>query len=581
MIERALTDLRLWLAYVGRRITRRLGRAQSTIRNGPSALVAALLFALTASTSACSNIEKPDLDRDVAQEKIVPPAWQPLPLRVGLAPLLHENELNAEKTNVDKTKRWVIVPAPDRLNGQDGMHKKLLDVLTKYRMFERVEPISGATPKMSVEELRRLALAQGFDVVLQPSLRRHDIGYVKSNGMYAWNMFFWWMMSPVFTWWIADEVFDVNVQIDMRLYPTSSGHLLLNKRLAPQETITRNCDDFDHGFNALSIFSTPGYMGESNWQKLGGKLIPIGECEAHKQMLRFVTRELSRKVEDADFLDELRRRSGIIIGVDSPGRPGLPLTRFAEADANALSRFWLKAPRRPLTDGATVTLTGATATKTEALRAISELTTLARGNDDFFLAFCGTGTLTKDGALGLALAQPSVAGGDQPLEITPLLELVEAAIAERPRTLVLYLDCSFLAKGDSRCAATDALIARLPARAENEKPRSLLQPVIARCTELGVRLVIISATGAQVGLPAPERALEMEDLGGGLFTAYVLEALAGKADSNKNGEVSLDELRGYVDARIAQIAELEGVNQKAWYFADEGRDKYELPSGKK
>jgi hypothetical protein len=571
----------LWIADFGLRIEQRVARAQSAIRNPQSAIFIALMLGLLVSTSACSNIEVPDLDKDVREQKIIPPAWQPLPLRVGLAPFAYENELNAEKTNIDKTRRWVIVPTPDRLNGQDGMHKHMLDVLVKYKMFERIEPIANATPKMSVDELRRLALAQGFDVVLQPSLRRHDIGYVKSNNWYAWNMLFWWMMSPVFTWWIADEVFDVNVHVDMRLFPTASGQLALTKRLLPQEPIQRDCDDFDHGFNALSIFSTPGYMGESNWQKLGGKLIPIGECEAHKQMLRYITRDLARKVEEGDFLDDLRRRTGVIVGVDSPGRPGLPLTRFAEADANALSRFMLKSPRRPLTDGAVTTLTGAAATRSEVLRAISELTSLSRTNDDFFLAFCGTGTLTKDGRLGVALAQPGVAGADQPLEITPLIELVEAALTERPRTLVLYLDCSFLAKGDSRCAATDALLGKLPPRAENETPKSLLAPILARCEEWGVKLVVLSATGAQVGLSAPERALEMEDLGSGLFTAYVLEALSGKADADKNGDITLEELRKYVDARIAQIAELEGVNQKAWYHASAGREQYELPCGKK
>lgn len=557
---------------------------QSTIDNlqslGRRAAFVALIV-LVFACSACSSIETPDLDKDVREQKIIPPAWQPLPLRVGLAPFAYENELNAEKTNIDKTKRWVIVPTPERLNGTESLHKRMLDVLVKYKMFERIEPIANATPKMSPEELRKLALAQGFDVVLQPALRRHDIGYVKSNGLYAWNMFFWWMMSPVFTWWIADEVFDVNVHVDMRLFPTATGQLALTKRLSPEKPIERDCDDFDHGFNALSIFSTPGYMGESNWQKLGGKLIPIGECEAHKQMLRFITRDLSRKTQEAEFLDEIRRRAGVIVGVDSPGRPGLPLTRFAEADANALSRFMLKAPRRALTDGAVTTMTGQGATRAEVLRAISDLTTLARPNDDFFLAFCGTGTLTQDGKLGVALAQPGVAGADQPLEITPLIELVQAALAESPRTLVLYLDCSFLAKGDSRCAATDALIGKLPPRAENEKPSSLLQPIIKLCEERGTKLVILSATGAQVGLAVPERAMEMEDLGGGLFTAYVIEALSGKADTNKNGEVSVDELSAYVDVRIAQIADLEGVNQKAWYHTSADRETFELPSGKK
>ncbi len=539
------------------------------------------LAALVLACSACSTIETPNLEEDVKNEKIVPAGWQPLGLRVGLAPCVLELELNPEKTNVEDTKRWVLAPNPEQLNGPTGIHKRLLDVLVKYRMFERIEPIEGARPNSTPEELRRLALAQGLDVVMQPSVRRHDVGYIESNGAYAWNMFIWWMMSPVFTWWIADEDFDVNVHIDLRLYPTSTGNLALGKRLAPKETLVRSLDDFDHGFNALSIFSTPGYMGESNWVKVGSKMIPIGECAAHKQALRFVTQDLSRKLEDPDFLGDLRRRAGVIVGVDSQGRPGLPMTRYAEADATALSRFALTATRRPLTEGAVTTLTGAAATRAAVIEAIGKVTPLARGNDEFFLMFCGTGTLTQDGRLGLALAQPPVSAADTPLEITPLIELVDAALEERPRTLVLYLDCSFLARGDSRCAVTDALLAKLPARAENEKPHSLLAPIFQLCAERGTRLVVLSATGAQVGLPSAERALEMEELGGGLFTAFVLEALSGKADADKDRDVSVDELTAYVLAKVGQIADLEGVNQKPFVFTDDDRRTYELPSGKK
>jgi len=553
-------------------------RSEVTLSQGAIALI---LVALALSASACSTVETPDLETEVREEKIIPQNWQPLPLRVGLAPFLNEPELNAEKVNIDDTPRWVVVPTPERLNGADGLHKRLLDVLTRYKMFERVEAISGARPNSSLEELRKLALAQGLDVVLQPAVKRSDVAYLESNGAYAWSMFMWWMMSPIFTWWIADEDFEVNVHLDMRLYPTANGELSLQKRVQPPETLVRSLDDFDHGFNALSIFSTPGYMGESNWIKVGGKLIPIGENAAYKQTLRYITTELSRKVEDPAFLNDLRRRTGVIIGVDSAGRPGLPLTRYAEADANAISRFVLHATRRPMTDGGVVTLTGPTATRAEVLSAIDAITPISRGNDDVVLAFCGAGTITVDGRLGVALAQPPVTGADTPVEITPLIELVNAALAQSPRTLTLYLDCSFLAKGDSRCAVTDALIAKLPARVENEKPLTLFKPIIKLCEEQGTRLIIISATGAQVGLTSPERALEMEDLGSGLFTAFVLEALSGKADTNKDRDITVAELKVYVEARVAQISELEGINQKPWIFAAADRSDYELPSGKK
>ena len=207
-------------------------------------VLAVLLVALTA---ACSNVEVLDLDQDVRDEGIMPKDWRPMPLRIGVAPFRANLELAASKYNVEDTNRWVLAPNKKQLNGPEGLHNEFIDVLRKYRIFEQVESIDGAAPDTDRKELQRSALEQGLDLILIPVVKRRDVGYVDTNGSYGWNMFLWWMASPIFTWWIADEDFDANLHIELRLYPVTGGDQLESKRLQPPEQIIRSLDDWDHG----------------------------------------------------------------------------------------------------------------------------------------------------------------------------------------------------------------------------------------------------------------------------------------------------------------------------------------------
>jgi uncharacterized caspase-like protein len=56
--------------------------------------------------------------------------------------------------------------------------------------------------------------------------------------------------------------------------------------------------------------------------------------------------------------------------------------------------------------------------------------------------------------------------------------------------------------------------------------------------------VILSASGAN------EAAQEVDELGHGVFTFYLLEGLAGKADTQQDGQVDLLELAGWVSEKV-------------------------------
>jgi hypothetical protein len=531
------------------------------------------LFAVVFAFSACSNVEVPDLDADVKNEKIIPQGWQPLPLRVGLAPFRSALELEEKRYNIEDTKRWVLTPDESRLNGVDGLHRKLLETFRTYRMFERVEAIEGAAPGTPRAELQAAALRQGLDVVIVPTLKRHDVGYVDSNGAYGWNMFVWWMVSPIFSWWIADEDFDVNLHVDLRLYPTSRDIELGSHRLQAPETVVRSLDDWDEGFNLFSIYSTPNHFDDDNWTRVGDLLMPIAENEARKAALRYATGELAREVKREQFLEGIRRRVALVVGVDGSGQPPVPLSRYAAKDAESFAVQLLEARDAGVPEGALRTVTGARASRRAVLSAAEELSALARYNDDVYLVFSGVGALDEALQPSLVLAQPA---GDRKLETVTLRETIDALLKNNPRTLTLVLDCAFVAPGNRRCATTEAQLASLR---DSNRSGSLLAPIIASVEARGTKCIVLSATDASLTDNHME-ALEIDDLNHGLFSCFALEALSGEADANRDRLVTAAEFRKYVQAKVSHIAGLEGKSQTGWFHIHPERQIYALPSGR-
>lgn len=533
----------------------------------PKLMFAAMIGAL-ALLSACSTVETPDLAADVEEEGIVPEGWQPLKLRVGIAPFRSALELDEGRYNVEETHRWVLTPDDERLNGPDGLHRRMIQTLREYRMFEVVESIDGAEADTPREELREAALQQGLDVVMVPTVKRHDVGYVDSNSAYGWNMFVWWMVSPILSWWIADEDFDVNLHVDLRLYPTTHDRELDTTRLGPPETVVRSLDDWDEGWHAFSIYSTPGHFTEDNWTGIGELLMPIAENEAHKSALRYVTGPLAAQAREERFLRGIRRRAALVVGVNGSGNPPMPLTRYAEADAQALTAHFIDALNDSVPEAALNSVIGPRATRRAVLDAADELAGLARYNDDVIFSYSGVGTLTDDFRPALVLAQ-----GGEPQMVT-LDEVVDRLSANGPRSVTLLLDCSFTAPGDRRCATTQE---QLDAMKEAGVEGNVIVPTVERIEAEGIRCIVLSAT-VPVANPHSMPALEIEDLGHGLFSSYALEALSGEADQDGDRQVTVEEFVEYVGEKVSHIGGLEGSGQTGWFHYSEASKDQTLPA---
>lgn len=529
-----------------------------------------LLLVCALALGACSSFTVPDFDEEVKKEKIVPPDWQPVKLRVGLAPVVSDLELDAKKLNVEDTRRWVLAPDEARLNlAEKSLFNQLRQVLSRYKMFERVEAIKGVTPKMKMERVAALALEQGFDVVLRPVVKRSDVGYVGTNSAYGWNLLIWLVVNPINSWWVADEEFDAFLECDFALYSAASGKLLRQKRVKPDKPVIRAFDDWDMGFNLFAIFTAPNYFDHENWERIGERLMPFADQAQKKQALRYVVNELAPDVKTENFQGGIRRRVGLFVGVDGNGQNGVPLTRFAAADAEELSAVLCSLNITPLANAGCTVVSGEQATLPSVNSALDSLAKLARENDELFLSYSGMGTITQQGQPAVLLRKPE--GGYEPVALQALLD---RALAGKPRTIVLSLDCSFLSPADGRCAITQELLDKLKGAPEE----SLLKPLIAHCEAAGTKCVILSADGAFPNRATPDSALENEELGHGLFTSFVIDGVSGEADADGLGGVTIEELRKYLSNNIERIAGFDAKSQRTYAAWSEARSAFVMPS---
>jgi hypothetical protein len=123
-----------------------------------------------------------------------------------------------------------------------------------------------------------------------------------------------------------------------------------------------------------------------------------------------------------------------------------------------------------------------------------------------------------------------------------------------------YLDATALAMGEvldklSKTKAREAL-ALVDACFSGAGGRSVLPPgarplMAVRAAAAPAQVALFSASGAnEISGPAPGNA------GGGLFTSYLVDALAtGAADINGDGQISLGELQQWVAPRVARVAQ--------------------------
>ncbi len=138
----------------------------------------------------------------------------------------------------------------------------------------------------------------------------------------------------------------------------------------------------------------------------------------------------------------------------------------------------------------------------------------------------------------------------------PMSIFSEVFSSIRSKRVIFFIDSCFSGGGAGKGDVPDVLKRTFSSRKMGLRGVTLTPGFLKQLTEgpQGYGKVLITASQAN------EQALELPELGHGLFTYYLLEALSGDAD-NGDGYVTLKETYDYLEDRVAMRSRKEGGKQ--------------------
>ncbi|GIW26358.1 caspase family protein [Meiothermus sp.] len=244
----------------------------------------------------------------------------------------------------------------------------------------------------------------------------------------------------------------------------------------------------------------------------------------------------------------------LLIGINNyrpyPETPSLPPLSYAESDARKMAQA-LRDPHKGQVRKVRILLdTEASKTAIEA-----ELRDLARRlgvSDTLIVYYSGHGMPSRTGQATLMPSDAKINDEETWLPLDRVQELVRQAGQGRGR-LILIVDACF--SGQSLPGSRSFAI---PGRKDFAKPQP---PDLS-----GANVLLASSADTQ---PSWEDA----ELGGGVFTTYLLEAISGKADANGDGYVTIGEAYRYAAVQVEAFSQRKGTPQTPKLY---GPDDYTL-----
>lgn len=244
----------------------------------------------------------------------------------------------------------------------------------------------------------------------------------------------------------------------------------------------------------------------------------------------------------------------LVIGINNyrpyPETPSLPSLSYAESDARKMAQA-LRDPNKGQLSKVRVLL-DTEASKTAIEAELRDLAKRMSVSDTLIVYYSGHGMPSRLGQATLMASDAKINDEETWLSLDGLQEQVRKASQGKGR-LILIVDACFSGQSlpGSRSFA-------MPGRKDFPKPQ---KPDLS-----GANILLASSADTQ---PSWEDA----ELGGGIFTAYLLEAISGKADENGDGYVTIGEAYRYAAARVEAFSLRRGTPQTPKLY---GPDDYTL-----
>lgn len=365
-----------------------------------------------------------------------------------------------------------------------------------------------------------IAWATGSDVILEttitairPRFKDHHWSWIPN-----WvNL----VMLTIPAWWVATENYELEVEAELRLRLLDQNQSQLVTSV--KTVVEGRFDEWERGFRwlGLGMVFSPGMNTADNWTQISKKLFPAAAAKLSQQMVKTLESEF-RPVTQAKSYDKAKKRTlAIVVGIgnykDSGNfQPNPEATKGAREVAKRLVAKYGKRYVKTLFDSQ--------ATRKRLEETVNSfLRNKARDGDNIVL-FISTRTVMLGGSPVAVMYDSSNSKKLLPIGIFgSMLEGV-------PGNKALMIETNYPSKTKSDL-------------------NLLFKPLFNK------KITVMSATR-----PGSKQA--STGFGMGLFSYHVANALTGKGDLNRDGQIDYEEVGVYVDEKVQSDSGLRGDLQK-------------------
>lgn len=456
-------------------------------------------------SSGCSAI--PD-GRAESQEfsALIAQKPKPIPGTVAIAPV----QINIKDPGDAKFNPQQI-PDKELLQGQLG------EWLKRSNLFL-------GTTKLVAEDNQKLddlAWAEGADFILEctitglkPRFKRRDWSWYANVA----NWLFW--MVPA--WYVAGEEYELALRADCRFRLVDQKAPLI--RLDIEQTVSGMFDEFDLGWRFLGIpmLLTPALNDGEEATAVSKRLYPAAASAVSQKLAAQVNDEFREVIQSEKYEKSSKRTLALVVGVGSyrnsqsfPNNPNY--SKGAKLLAQELTRK-------------------------HGARYVESLIDAEANNKRF------------EESVKRHLEKRSREGDNL------IIFIAARSMVLSGEPLLVMNDASESGRGALSLARLARLLGPLKGRValfiETQLPKSLAKRSLANVFAPLLRKRVSVLTAAQ-----PGQRLASTNYGMGLFPFHVSGALSGKADENRDGVLSYDELGRYVTKRVRSDAGFVGEAQ--------------------
>jgi len=465
------------------------------------------------------------------------PAPEPAPFRVGVL-LPTFDYTHADTYSNDPFRQS---SKPNALS----FRKSLVHALRAGGLFARVE--ARGDPGATREQVEREAWEANDDLVLELDLLDYHQTFLgHGEGYVPWFLTYVSWIWPA--WWIPSETFGGGLALRVRLRDVQGRHDPLVEeviQVAAQETAVE-LTPIERGLIGIldlsALWNIQASLDSDNWRAVEGVVGFRNLRLLHLRLLELLTERVTAPLARSEraLTAKVKKRLALVAGVTQGADPRLGDAAHGVADAQSMAGLWATPAGGGLVPGRELkSLLGEQATRPGVLGAIAAIGSRASASDEVIVYLAVQGTTTPAG--------PSLLFHDANLDDLAGSSLSLADLGAALRSLsagrvLLILDTSF-----SKTGSKGRTFAGTKAPVSLEQLRELLA--------LGPGRTVILAAQADQG------AQVLEGGQAGLFTQVLKEGVAGRADTDKDGRVTLSELYDYLQLEVPSQAALERHEQ--------------------